>query len=114
MNYDTKVLQFHEINDLNQTIKLCEIHHFPDDTTLLHFSKSIARLNKYVNLGITNLTAWLNANKISLNVKKTELVIFKHQRKKIDNEVKITFSRKQLYPNDSVKYLGIRTDENLN
>ena len=114
MNYDTKVLQFHEINDLNQTIKLCEIHHFPDDTTLLHFSKSIARLNKYVNLGIKNLTAWLNANKISLNVKKTELVIFKHQRKKTDSEVKITFSRKQLYPNDSVKYLGIRTDENLN
>ena len=114
MNYDTKVLQFHEINDLNQTIKLCEIHNFPDDTTLLHFSKSIARLNKYVNLGITNLTAWLNANKISLNVKKTELVIFKHQRKKTDSEVKITFSRKQLYPNDSVKYLGIRTDENLN
>ena len=30
-----------------------------------------------------NLTDWLNANKISLNVQKTELVIFKHQRKKL-------------------------------
>ena len=29
-----------------------------------------------------NLTDWLNANKISLNVQKTELVIFKHQRQK--------------------------------
>ena len=36
-----------------------------------------------------NLTDWLNGNKISLNVQKTELVIFKHQRKKIDSEVKI-------------------------
>ena len=35
-----------------------------------------------------NLTDWLNGNKISLNVQKTELVIFKHQRKKIDSEVK--------------------------
>ena len=28
-----------------------------------------------------NLTAWLNAKKISLNVKKSELVIFKHKKK---------------------------------
>ena len=42
------------------------------------------------------------------------MVIFKHQRKKIDSEVKIKLSRKRLYPTDSVKYLGIRIDENLN
>ena len=70
------------INDLNQTLKFCKVHHFADDTNLLHFSKSVNRLNKYVNLDLKNLTYWLNANKISLNVKKTELVIFKHQRKK--------------------------------
>ena len=28
-----------------------------------------------------NLSDWLNANKISLNVKKTKLVIFKHKKK---------------------------------
>ena len=46
-----------------------------DDTNLLHFSK-------YINLDMKNLSDWLNANKISLNVKKTELVIFKHKKKK--------------------------------
>ena len=51
----------------------------------MHFSKSVNRLNKHVNLDFKNLTYWLNANKISLNVKKTELVIFKHQRKKLDS-----------------------------
>ena len=61
-----------------------------------------------------NLTDWLNANKISLNVQKTELVIFKHQRKKLDGEVKIKLNRKRLYPTDFVKYLGIRIDKNLN
>ena len=59
-----------------------------------------------------NVTDWLNANKISLNVRKTELVISKHQRKKLDNEVKIKLNRKRLYPTDSVKYLGIRIDRN--
>ena len=82
------------INDLNQAIKFCKVHHFADDTNLLHFSKSVTKLNKYVNLDMKNLTVWLNANKISPNVQKAELVIFKHQRKKIDSEVKIKLSRK--------------------
>ena len=71
------------IKDLNQTLKFCKVHHFADDTNLLYFSKSVYRLNKHVNFDLKNLTYWLNANKISLNVKKTELVTFKHQRKKI-------------------------------
>ena len=102
------------INDLNQALKFCKVHHFADDTNLLHFSKSIYRLNKYVNLDLKNLTYWLNANRISLNVKKTELVIFKHQRKKLDSSIKIKLNRKRLHPSKSVKYLGIKFDENLN
>ena len=36
-----------------------------------------------------NLAVWLNANKISLNVGKTEHVIFTHQRKKLDTELNL-------------------------
>ena len=60
------------INDLKQAIKFCKVHHFADDTNLPHFCKSITKLNKYVNLDMKNLTDWLNANKISLNVQETE------------------------------------------
>ena len=58
------------INDLNQALKFCKVHHFADGANLIHFSKSVYRLNKYVNLDLKNLTYWLNANRISLNVKK--------------------------------------------
>ena len=102
------------INDLNQAIKFCKVHHFADDTNLLHFNKSVAKLNKLVNLDMKNLTVWLNANKTSLNVDKTELVIFKHQRKKLDTEIKIKLNRKRLYPSQSVRYLGMKIDQNLN
>ena len=71
------------IHDLNQTIKFCRVHHFADDTNPLHFSKSITKFNNFVNFDMKNLTDWLNSNTISLNVQKTELVIFKHQRKKL-------------------------------
>ena len=102
------------INDLNQAITFCKIHHFADDTNLLHSNKSVAKLNKLVNLDMKNLTVWLNANKMSINVDKTELVIFKNQRKKLETEIKIKLNRKRLYPCQSVRYLGIKIDQNLN
>ena len=101
------------INDLNQALKFSKNHHFPDDANLIDFIKSVNRLNKHVNLDLKNLTYWLNANKIALNVEKTELVIFKHQRKKLDSPTKIKINRKRLYPSKSVKYLGIKI-ESLN
>ena len=102
------------INDLNQVLKFCKVHHFADGTNLMHFSKSVNRLNKHVNLDFKNLTYWLNANKISLNVKKTELVILNSKGKKLDSPIKVKLSRKWLYPSKSVKYLGIKIEKNLN
>ena len=58
------------INDLIQGIKFCKVHHFADYTNLCHFNKSVPKLNKLVNQDMKNLTVWLNANKISLNVEK--------------------------------------------
>ena len=37
------------INDLNQAIKVCKVHQFADDSNLLHFNKSAAKLIKLVN-----------------------------------------------------------------
>ena len=56
------------------------------------------------------LNNWLSANKISLNVEKTELVIFKSPRKVLSDEIKIKLTGKRLYPSNSVKYLGLRID----
>ena len=50
------------------------------------------------------------ANKISLNVSKTETILF---RPKIFN-LKIKLIGKRLYETNSMKYLGIRIDNKLN
>ena len=47
---------------------------------------------------------WLCANKISLNVEKTEPVILKSPRKVLLDEIKIKLSEKRLYPSNSIKY----------
>ena len=52
---------------------------------------------------------------ICLNVSKTEIVLFKLSKKKLtDVPLKLKLDGKRLYPKNSVKYLGIKIDENLN
>ena len=46
------------------------------------------KLNKQVNADLKDLVNWLNANKISLNVKNTEIVIFKSKQKKLEGDLK--------------------------
>ena len=60
-----------------------------------------------------HLNNWLSANKISLNIEKTELIIFKSPRKVLPDETKIKLSGKRLYPWNSIKYLGGRIDRFL-
>ena len=55
----------------------------------------------------------MSANKVSLNVGKTELVIFKSPRKVLLDEKKIKLNGKRLYPSSSVKYLGIKINSFL-
>ena len=59
------------------------------------------------------LVNWLNASKISLNVKKTEMIIFKSKQKKLEGDLTIKICGKRLYPTKNGKYLGVNIDTNL-
>ena len=82
------------------------MHHFADDTNVLNFNSCVKSSNKQVNYDLKNLSNWLKANKISLNVGKTELVLFTSSKKQLDCDLKIKLNGKRLYETDSVKYLG--------
>ena len=102
------------INDINRVIRYCPVHHFADDTNLLNYNNLVKRMNKQVHQDLKNLTNWLNANKICLNVSKREVVLFKSSRKIIDVPLKVKLNRKRLYSTKSLKYLRIKIDENMN
>ena len=70
------------INYLNQAIKFCKVQHFADDTNLSCLCNSIKKLKKLVNTDLKHIVTWLNANKNSLNGKKTEMVIIKSRQNK--------------------------------
>ena len=77
-------------------------------------SNSIKKLNKLASAELKLLVHWLNANKISLNVKTTEMVIVKSKQKKFRGDLKTKLCGKRLYPTESVKYLDGKIDTNLN
>ena len=101
------------INDLSVAVKHSTVHHFADDTNLLFVHRSLISLCKKVNHDLKGITDWLNANRISLNANKTEFVIFRSPRKKIDCEVKLKLNGKRLFPSRYIKYLGVLVDEHL-
>ena len=101
------------IKHLHPAIKNSEVHHFADDTNLLNFNSCVKSINKQGNYDLKNLSNWLKANKISLNVGKTELVLFTSSKKKLDCNLKIKLNGKRLYETDSAKYLGIQIDKRL-
>ena len=55
-----------------------------------------------------------SGNRICLNVSKTEVVLYKWSRKLTDIPLKLKVNGKRLYPRNSVKYLRVNIDENLN
>ena len=86
------------INDLHNCIKYSRTYHFADDTNMLYSDKSLYTLANKVNRDLKNLSQWLKANKLSLNVKKTELIIFWQKKKPLDHSVKFKLNGKRLFP----------------
>ena len=101
------------INDLHTSVKTSNVHHFADDTNLLFINKSLKMINKLINHSLALLVQWLQANKISLNTSKTELVLFRPKGNAITKNLNFRISGKKVKLSRTVKYLGIILNENL-
>ena len=87
---------------------------------ILYSNKNLKSLELEVNVELNKLCEWLTANKLTLNAKKSNYVIFPNYSKKLtfqptlnifDND-KMSFSPLEYI--EYVKYLGILVDKNLN
>ena len=62
------------VNGLHLSLRHSDVNMYADDTSLFFSSKSIPLINKCVNEHLGYLKSWLNANKLSLNVTKTQVL----------------------------------------
>ena len=65
------------INDFHNSSEKLSFYLFADDTNLLYADKNLKSLEKImVNNELVRVSDWLNANKLTLNAKKSNFVIF--------------------------------------
>ncbi|CAB4014228.1 Hypothetical predicted protein [Paramuricea clavata] len=63
------------INDLPNSLEYSSTRMFADDTTLTVSGKSIQDVEVAINHDLTNVKQWLSANRLSLNLVKTEYLL---------------------------------------
>ena len=71
-------------------------------------------IKQSVNNELRKVHSWLCAKKLSLNIGKTNVVIFHPRQKKITNTISLKINYKPIKQKDSIKYLGIIMDSSLN
>ena len=62
---------------MHSAVKHSIVHHFADDTNLLCSDRNPSMLRKKMNEDLKLIFEWLCANRLSLNVSKTEFIILK-------------------------------------
>ena len=77
------------INDIHNASDKLRFYLFADNTNLLYSDKNLKSLETAVNEELINVCDWLTSNKLSLNVKKTNFVIFHPYQKKLILNLKV-------------------------
>ena len=101
------------INNLHKCIKYSKTNHFADDTSIMQSHSSLQILSKSINKDLSNLSNWLKTNKLSLNIKKTKLALFRPKKLKLDHSFKFMKDDKKLIPIHWVKYLQVLFGEHI-
>ena len=101
------------INDLRYCLKYTTASHFADDTCLTYASYNLKTIESNFNFDLTNLNEWLRASRLSLNIKKTKLLIFHSKFNRNNFDISIKIQGVKLKPTDQVKYLGLLIDHTL-
>ena len=101
------------INDMHCALLNCSVYHFADDTNLVFSHKDPKKITKEVNNELAILYDWLCANRLSLNVGKTEFTIFRPPSGSLANRITLTLAGTKIFESLKVKYLGIILDSRL-
>ena len=104
------------INDFHNATKH-KLRLFADDSNIFIISNNIVELYKEANETLSSISEWLNANLLSLNVSKTNYIIFKLSDRNKEyiksGNLQLTIDSKIILQKSTTKYLGMLINENI-
>ena len=111
-------------NNLPNCFEKSDVSMYAADTCSYYSFDSVDAMKQAIDADLTALKAWLESNKLSLNVAKTETMIIgtetenmvvghKRQTNRIHGPLEVKINGGQAKRVKKVKYLGVTVDENL-
>ena len=100
------------INDIHLSSKTLDFHLFADDTSLFYKHENTNNIENTFNDEIANVVTWLEANKLTLNVDKSNYILFHPPQKKVQN-ISLYINNKIIEQKPFAKYLWSNTRQTL-
>ena len=100
------------INDICNVSKILKFVLFADDTNILYSDANVNNLNNVVNSELDKLNTWFIINKLSLNVSKTNYILFGNRKVHSDLDIKI--HNDKITRVSETKFPGVWIYEKLN
>ena len=98
------------INDLPNASKVVKTFLFADDTSLFYSHKDRYQTIAVMNYELMKIMDWLKANKLSLNIAKTNYILFHPKQKFITFNNNITLDNVSVKQVKVTKFLGVFVD----
>ena len=100
------------VNDIQNSSSILSFILFADDSNLFYTHRDPAQLVSTLNTELINVANWIKANKLSLNLQKTNYMLFSNSITQLPNQV--IFSETVMIKEvKSTKFLGITIDNKL-
>lgn len=101
------------VNDMCESSKLLKFILFADDTNIFYSNNNSDDLETVVNNELFKLTIWFKANKLSLNISKTNYMLFRSNRRNCIDNFNIFLDNVNIEKVCSSKFLGVVIDDCL-
>ena len=101
------------MNDLPNVVQICELNLYADDMEMHCSDVNLASTECDLQQHIQSLNSWLCVNLLTLNIRKSNVMLIGSRQRLRNHDFCISVDGKQLSCVSSVKYLGLHIDKNL-
>ena len=99
------------INDLCKVSESLKFILFADDTNIFYTNKSYNKLFSVVNEELCKLSEWFRLNKLTLNVSKTNYMLFGRKQRLASDSNKLRIDDNEINIVSKIKFLGVLIDD---
>ena len=102
------------VNDMCSAVN-CKLLLYADDSALIVPGKDVKEIELKLTQELESISNWLNDNKLSLHLGKTESILFGTKKKlqSTSSQLNVTCGGTILSAKSTVKYLGVELDQHL-